>query len=426
MHRICFTLLLTLFHGSALPQEASAEKLFASLSQSVFFVWGFDADDRRAVLGSGVVIAPGKVATNCHVIAKLRQIHVQRENVIYIASVDVSDPSRDLCQLDVKNLTAPPVAIGSARDLRVGQKVYALGNPRGLENTFSEGIVSALRGPDGKEPLVQTTAAIAAGSSGGGLFDTSGKLVGITTFQHSGTGNLNFAVPAEWLGEMGSRAKAAEEKKAAAAAAAQAARTVGGVVLAPGVPAPGTTFKYRYTDRAFGGRRATVNISVSGVDGLIVREATLLEGESQAGQVYSMVAAGEARVFERALPDGVVLSEFAPYLLANTDAEKGNWLNIPGVSTDGRPWRVSGRAVGWESVTVPAGTFRALKVTMKGSREIEFRDPRLGQHDGVNFEYTAWHAEETRRIVRMQRRMFSASNVVVADESLELVNHNAR
>src|SRR5688572_5465912 len=195
-------LLLLGLHGAAWPQSPSAEKVFESLAQSVWYVWGVDPDDRRRSQGSGVVVAPGKVITNCHVLEKVRFIFIQRENVLYGAKLEHADVSRDICQLEVKNLNAPAAPLGSARDLKVGQKVYALGNPLGLEGTFSEGIVSALRGPDGKEPLIQTTAPFTSGSSGGGLFDSEGRLVGITTFIHRGSGNINFAVPVEWVREI--------------------------------------------------------------------------------------------------------------------------------------------------------------------------------------------------------------------------------
>jgi hypothetical protein len=82
----------------------------------------------------------------------------------------------------------------------VGEPVYAVGAPQGLELSLSEGIVSQLRG--GPPPLIQTTVAISQGSSGGGLFNAEGELVGITTFYLKDSQNLNFAVPVEWIGEV--------------------------------------------------------------------------------------------------------------------------------------------------------------------------------------------------------------------------------
>ena len=82
--------------------------------------------------------------------------------------------------------------------------MYAIGAPQGLDLTISEGIVSSLRDVPGGT-VIQTTAPVSRGSSGGGLFDASGRLVGIVTFQHRYGQNLNFALPADWIGEMRAR-----------------------------------------------------------------------------------------------------------------------------------------------------------------------------------------------------------------------------
>ncbi|MGA7389267.1 MAG: trypsin-like peptidase domain-containing protein [Pseudolabrys sp.] len=81
-------------------------------------------------------------------------------------------------------------------ELRVGQSVYTIGSPSSLESTLGQGIVSGLRIVEGRH-LVQTTAQISAGSSGGGLFDDAGNLVGITSFMLKNSQGLNFAIAAE-------------------------------------------------------------------------------------------------------------------------------------------------------------------------------------------------------------------------------------
>jgi len=92
------------------------------------------------------------------------------------------------------DLRAPPVVLGTAKKLKVGQRVYAIGAPEDLELTLSEGLISSLRPHEGSE-YIQTSAAISLGSSGGGLFDDQGQLIGITTFYHAEGQNLNFALP---------------------------------------------------------------------------------------------------------------------------------------------------------------------------------------------------------------------------------------
>ena len=126
------------------------------------------------------------------------------------AKLTAQNETRDLCILFVDELSIPPAArpvpLGAARNISIGEEVYAIGAPHGLELSLSRGIISQLRGEAGKRaaPIIQTDAAISPGSSGGGLFDQDGKLIGVTTFKASGfrTEGLSFAVPVEWVIEL--------------------------------------------------------------------------------------------------------------------------------------------------------------------------------------------------------------------------------
>ncbi len=161
--------------------------------------------------GSGVVVGEYEVVTNCHVLDKASDVAVRQaadwaggETYRMAASLLARNEERDLCLLLVEELPLPPAAravrLGAAKALSVGEEVYAVGAPAGLELSLSRGIVSQLRGAFGKRsaPLVQTDAAISPGSSGGGLFNQAGELVGVTTSKWRGE-NLNFALPAEWV-----------------------------------------------------------------------------------------------------------------------------------------------------------------------------------------------------------------------------------
>jgi S1-C subfamily serine protease len=110
------------------------------------------------------------------------------------------DDELDLCLLISEGLPATAANIRIDRALAIGEPVYAIGAPRGLELSLSNGIVSQYRQQPSTYPsnyrLIQTTAAVSAGSSGGGLFDSTGRLVGITSFFVDESQNLNFAVPA--------------------------------------------------------------------------------------------------------------------------------------------------------------------------------------------------------------------------------------
>lgn len=179
-------------------QSKSPETLFASASPSIVRINVAGPQGEAVAMGSGVVIERGTVITNCHVTRAGPRLSIKHGSTQYDATVSVADEKHDLCKLSVSGLAAPPVLIGSVAQLKVGQKVYAIGSPQGLDLTMSDGMVSSLReGPEGT--LVQTTAPISPGSSGGGLFNEFGQLVGIITFQFTGGQNLNFAIPADWI-----------------------------------------------------------------------------------------------------------------------------------------------------------------------------------------------------------------------------------
>jgi S1-C subfamily serine protease len=146
------------------------------------------------------VIAPGVIVTNCHVTKGSFDITAKVGREEFRAQPGPSDEERDLCRLTVQGLQAPVIPMGSVKELKTGQRVFAIGAPQGLELTISEGIVSSLR-PVGDSVMIQTSAPVSPGSSGGGLFDASGRLVGIVTFQHRFGQNLNFALPVDWVKE---------------------------------------------------------------------------------------------------------------------------------------------------------------------------------------------------------------------------------
>ncbi|HEY0064220.1 MAG TPA: trypsin-like peptidase domain-containing protein [Telluria sp.] len=181
--------------------DLSSEDLFARLAPSIVRINVSGADGRQLGIGSGVVIGRETVITNCHVAQAGTTLQVRSGNANHDARLILADQEHDLCKLTVPSLRADSVAVGAARDIRTGQKVVAIGAPKGLDLTISEGIVSSLRQVD-DGTLIQTTAPVSPGSSGGGLFDMHGRLVGIVTFQMTSGQNLNFAAPAEWIDKM--------------------------------------------------------------------------------------------------------------------------------------------------------------------------------------------------------------------------------
>lgn len=182
----------------------TAEEIYALRSPSIALIQVFSPTGTQVAIGSGVMIAPEVLITNCHVTRSGVQYKARIGKQLLAATVIMADEEYDLCRLSVPGANAPAVDLGSTDNLRIGQKVFAIGAPLGLDLTISDGIVSALR-PLSTGKVIQTTAPISPGSSGGGLFDAAGRLVGINTFQHRLGQNLNFAVPADWINTMSTR-----------------------------------------------------------------------------------------------------------------------------------------------------------------------------------------------------------------------------
>ena len=203
--RVCAVVALAVVAPPGWGADAAA--IFRQAAPSVVLVYALDSVGEEIAQGSGVVVGENYVATNCHVLESAWSVQVGQTETDETFAMDASrartDEERDLCLLFVADLAKPPAAqpaqMAGARGLEIGAEVFAIGAPNGLKLSFTRGIVSQLRDIDGESaPLIQTDAAITFGSSGGGLFDENGHLVGITTLS-SKDGNFNFAMPAEWV-----------------------------------------------------------------------------------------------------------------------------------------------------------------------------------------------------------------------------------
>ncbi len=176
-----------------------AAKVFENAWRSVVVVINGDGQ------GSGVIIRPNVVATNCHVVDEGGEIAVYKSvgrradtERSFSASIRRADVAKDFCLLDVDGLWGVPAAVRRYDTLTVGEDVYGLGAPQGYDLSLSSGLVSQLRTLDGTR-YIQTDAAISPGSSGGGLFDNEGNLVGIMTFKiaEQSTEGIGFAIAAD-------------------------------------------------------------------------------------------------------------------------------------------------------------------------------------------------------------------------------------
>lgn len=172
------------------PQSWSS--VFDANGESIWTVESRNGNSR--IQGSAVAVSPRELITNCHVIENPQQITLRRIGVSIPGRLKAADRQGDRCILQVDdNLPRYATLARTHTSVKVGEDVAAIGNPRGLETSLSRGIVAQKRARDGVQ-LIQTDAAISPGSSGGGLFDHSGNLIGITTFTISSGQSLNFAI----------------------------------------------------------------------------------------------------------------------------------------------------------------------------------------------------------------------------------------
>ncbi len=175
-------------------------------------------------LGTGFVIrADGWIATNLHVIVggPRAKVTLQSERELDVVDVLAISPEHDLAVVRVDARGLSPLPLGDSDAMRPGDPVVAIGNPLGLEDTVSNGLVSARRKGDGGSEFLQISAPIAPGSSGGPIFNDHGEVIGVAVAILEQGQNLNFGVPARYLGPLIHRASAvpfAEFAKAAASA----------------------------------------------------------------------------------------------------------------------------------------------------------------------------------------------------------------
>ena len=165
---------------------------------------GDDSDDKQSSLGSGVVVSSqGYILTNNHVIEAADEIEVAlADGRTATAKVVGADPETDLAVIKIDLPNLPAIMLGHADQASVGDVVLAIGNPFGVGQTVTMGIISALGrnhlGINTFENFIQTDAAINPGNSGGALVDTNGNLLGISTAIYSRTGGslgIGFAIP---------------------------------------------------------------------------------------------------------------------------------------------------------------------------------------------------------------------------------------
>ncbi len=204
--------------GELGPAEQSTITLFKSASPSVAFITTDihqinhrtrSVEDIPQGAGSGFIWDnQGHIVTNFHVIENASAAHVILfDQTTYDAQILGADPANDLAVLKISpplGVSLVPIPIGTSSDLQVGQSVFAIGNPFGLDQSLTTGVISAIKrtitGIGGKpiDDVIQTDAAINPGNSGGPLLDSAGRIIGMNTSIYSPSGSwsgIGFAIP---------------------------------------------------------------------------------------------------------------------------------------------------------------------------------------------------------------------------------------
>lgn len=153
-------------------------------------------------LGSGVTIGPRQVVTNCHVLRNARTIRVSRGTEAWTATTETGDAYRDLCFLSVPDLPGETPRLAESDDAKVGTRVFAVGYPGGSYAVSGGGIKGLFSCACDGGRVIQTSAYFDPGASGGGLFDETGRLLGILTYKSGAGGDYHFAVPIGWMRQL--------------------------------------------------------------------------------------------------------------------------------------------------------------------------------------------------------------------------------
>ena len=197
--------LLLLAFSICVSDAQTAQQIWTKAAASTVLLEMKDANGSPAGQGSGFFVGEGLIATNYHVIQKASQgnaklVHHQRR--FEIEGYTAMDPEHDLAILKVANRSIPALPLGNSDTVEISETVYTVGNPRGLEGTFSQGHISNIH-PEGTPrvhgKVLQFNAPISRGSSGGAILNSTGEVIGIVAETRDDGQNLNFAIPVNAL-----------------------------------------------------------------------------------------------------------------------------------------------------------------------------------------------------------------------------------
>jgi len=183
----------------------------------------------------------------------------------------------------------------------------------------------------------------------------------------------------------------------------------------PTMPEAGWSWVYAVHDRQYG-RTTEIRVRASAVRGAEVLEEVTQRPD---GNMSRYVDAGAVRIERLKLSADRTIVEFAPYLLASNGSIPAEIMKPEGYTKIVGEWRVSARAIGWERISLPRGTWRALRVVLEGRRTLP-----PGNLGGANrFSMTTWYAPESRRTIRSEHKVWNAAERQVGHDVIELISY---
>jgi len=203
-HKTLIAAVILLVIAFSLPVHAvektlTVEDIVKENARSIVLIGAINP--KGASFGSGFIVSSsGLVVTNFHVVKNAIKIEVKfkdshsHEDAVLVSS----DAKKDIAILRINKPGLKPVLLGDSDRVQVGEKVVAIGNPLGLENTVSDGLISSIRDAGRNSKVLQITAPVSAGSSGCPLFNLKGEVIGIAVGSNLQGQNINFAIPIDY------------------------------------------------------------------------------------------------------------------------------------------------------------------------------------------------------------------------------------
>lgn len=404
---------------AASPADAlEPREVLLQVEPSVVIVLASDAKGTSHQQSSGVLIAALEVVTSCKGITEAADIVVAQGGALRTAAIQHADAERDLCQLRLREplptaRAARPATNGDGS--KIGDYVYVVSSPRGLDRTLKLATVSGLREvPGAGNRLLQLDVNPEQGSFGGGVFDAHGNLVGILTPQFRQSDSMTFAVPVAWIAELASRAP--EYRHEAPSQATGPAPSAATPADTRWYPAKGDLWRYRLLD----GKRpiGTVNIEIVESGGGRVRERVTRDDSPGFSIEREVSPELSLDAFEPQvnLPGGYQLLDLSAYFPPETDLPDRLPRYIPGsvrieqMGVRNLTWSV--RLAGREKVRAPAGEFESWRIDATAQE--------VGPHGPVKIEYRVWYSRAMQRAVKMSLSVDFRVNVGKSSETLEL------